>query len=251
MKAAIERLLEVDDFSVFLPDSLDIIEKAGEDIELTRPIGGYCSTERLDRQDEIVVAKGLDFEEFVNFGYFNDNHKQDTSAVLGYPKMARLDKSRWYTEGNLIAGFPAADKVWELAKALKKSKAPRRLGFSIEGKVLERDGKNKIVRAKVRNVAITNCPVNTDCTWDILSKAFSTSENVEQAAQKALSTGGGGMPLTGGAALRQESLETTVHRELHRSGELDFEEAVEKIHKMRPNYSKSTCRRIVRLAMCR
>lgn len=156
----VERLLEHDEFCVWTPLDAAVIEKAekaGVDVEAARPIGGWCSTENVDRQDEVVVAKGLDFSEFVAFGYFNDNHRQDTSSVLGYPRLARLEKSGWWTEGNLLVGYPPADRVWELAKALKKSRAPRNLGFSIEGKVLERDGGHRIVRAKVRNVAITNC----------------------------------------------------------------------------------------------
>lgn len=250
MHEALERLLEQDDFSVFMPNGFEIIEKAGEDIEETRPIGGWCSTESLDRQDEIVVAKGLDFSEFVAFGYFNDNHKQDTAAVLGYPRIAKLQKSRWYTEGNLVKDFAPADKVWDLAKALKKSNAPRRLGFSIEGKVLERDGRNRIMRAKVRNVAITNCPVNTDCTWDILTKAFASIDDVSRAADKALAAGHGNPRANGGAVLRDESLETDV-RELQRADLLSYDDAVKQVKRMRPNYSKSTCHRIVRLAMCR
>jgi len=245
----LDRLLEHDEFTVHIPDVVNILEKANENIEETRPIGGYCSTEHLDRQGEVVVAKGLDFDEFVAFGYFNDNHKQDTSAILGYPKIARLENNRWWTEGNLLKGYGPADKVWELAKALRKSNAPRRLGFSIEGKVQERDGRNKIVRAKVRNVAVTNCPVNTYCTWEILTKAFASSIDVERAAEKALAAGHG-MEMTGGSALRTESLEA-VKRELRRNEDLSFEDAVVKVQRMRPQLSKATCRRIVRSAMCR
>jgi len=227
MRSDVERLLEEDRFEVFVPDTFEILEKAGnEDIEETRPIGGFCSTEHLDRQEEVVVAKGLMFDDFINFGYFNDNHRQDTSAVLGYPRVVKLIDSKWWTEGNLIKGYTPADKVWELAKALKKSRAPRRLGFSIEGKVLARDeNTRRILRAAVRNVAITNCPVNTACTWDILAKAFG-SENAVVAASKA---------------------EKDV--EMIRNDMLDANAAYSRIRKIRPQYSKSTCQRIVQLAM--
>lgn len=256
MEAAVERLLEEDEFSVYVPGTettgLGILVKADgnitQDIEEARPIGGYCSTETLDRQNEVVVAKGLDFSEFVQWGYYNDNHRQETSAVLGYPRLAKLDGDRWYTEGNLLKGYTLADKVWELAKALRKSNAPRRLGFSIEGKVKERGQGNRIVRAVVRNVAITNVPVNTDCTWDILTKAFASPEAVAHAADKALAAGHG-MRQSGGSALRQESLEA-VKTELARGGDLSFEEAVERVHRLRPHLTKSTCVRVVRWAMC-
>ena len=126
-----------DDFAIWTPSCVEIINKGGgEDIERTRPIGGTCSTETLDRQDESVFAKGLNFDEFVKHGYYNDNHKQNTADILGYPSMAELRKGRWWTEGNLLLDWEPANRVWSLAKALAKSTAKRRLGFSIEGKVI-------------------------------------------------------------------------------------------------------------------
>lgn len=241
MREEVERLLEQDDFAVWSP-GVQILEKSGSNIEQTRPIGGYCSTEDLDRQDEIVVAKGLDFSEFVAWGYYNDNHKQETAAVLGWPKLARLEKGRWWTEGNLVVDYPPADKIWELAKALKKSGAPRSLGFSIEGKVLERDNSNRIVRAKVRNVAITNCPVNTSCTWGILSKAFASEDRVNRAAHKALAKSPG--------FVHSESAVdfSAVHR---RSEHLSFGAAMARVKAMRPQYSDEVCARLVHIAMSR
>lgn len=245
----VERLLENDDFCVWSPVDTTLIEKSaksGIDVEATRPIGGWCSTENIDRQEEVVVAKGLDFSEFVSFGYFNDNHRQDTASVLGYPRVARLGKSGWWTEGNLLVGYPPADRVWELAKALAKSRAPRNLGFSIEGKVLERDGGHRIVRAKVRNVAITNAPVNTDCTWSILSKAFASSSRVETAARKALAKS-----QTMGQSQRATDSEQRVSIVHQRNMVLSFDEAVDRVRRIHPNFSKSACERIVRFAVNR
>lgn len=232
----VERLLEVDDFSMYVPGTertgFSIMKSEdGSNIEDTRPIGGYCSTESLDRQSEVVVAKGLDFSEFVAWGWFNDNHKQGTSEILGYPRLARLEKgNRWWTEGNLLFGYPEADRVWNLAKALRRSGAPRKLGFSIEGKVVERDRGNRIVRALVRNVAITNSPVNTDCSWDIVSKAFAPISVVEQAQKRRVAS-----PLD----------------RLVRSTTCSFDDAVDKLKQLRPHLSKSTRERIVRLSMSR
>ena len=247
MREAVERLLEDDEFSVWTPGVVEVIEKAGEDIEATRPIGGWCSTESLDRQDEVVVAKGLDFSEFVAFGYFNDNHKQDTSAVLGYPRTARLEKSRWWTEGNLLVGYGPSDRVWELAKSMKKSNAPRKLGFSIEGKVLERDGSNRIVRAKVRNVAITNAPVNTECTWSILSKAFAPRGVVETAQRKALAENQS-LVQSVGVSKGGRHVNNVIHQ---RNDLLSFDEAVDRVRRIHPNFSKAACEHVVRFAMSR
>jgi hypothetical protein len=247
-RADVDRLLENDEFRVWSPVDADFIEKsaaAGVDVEATRPIGGWCSTEELDRQDEVVVARGLDFSEFVAFGYFNDNHKQNTGAVLGYPRIARLEKSsRWWTEGNLLPDYPPSNEIWDLAKALKKSGAPRSLGFSIEGKVLERDGGNRIVRAKVRNVAITNAPVNTGCTWRILSKAMSTLPQVQAAASKALAKSQSMVQSRGG----QQGGNGIIHQ---RNVVLSFEEAVDRVRRIHPNISSGACERVVRFAMSR
>jgi hypothetical protein len=250
MREAVERLLENDDFTVWAPACVGVLKKSGvsqADIEATRPIGGWCSTENLDRQDEVVVAKGLDFSEFVAYGYFNDNHKQDTSAVLGYPRVARLEKSRWWTEGNLLVGYGPSDKVWELAKAMAKSRAPRKLGFSIEGKVMERDGSNRIVRAKVRNVAITNAPVNTDCQWGILSKAFAPMKTVETAALKALAEKSS-LVQSVGVSARGHHVESIIHE---RNDKLSFREAVDRVHRIHPDFSNRTCEQVVRFAMSR
>lgn len=247
MREDVERLLEQDEFTVWAPACVEVIEKAGVDIEVTRPIGGWCSTENLDRQDEVVVAKGLDFSEFVSFGYFNDNHKQETSAVLGYPRTAILKSNRWWTEGNLLVGYAPADKVWELAKAMKKSGAPRSLGFSIEGKVLERDGGNRIVRAKVRNVAITNAPVNTDCVWGILSKAFAPLKTVEKAQRKALAENSA-LVQSVGVSRRGQHVNSIVHQ---RNELLSTDEAIERVQRIHPNLSKAACARVVHFAKSR
>lgn len=227
-----EALLEKDDFTVFTPNVVDLLEKAGENPDDSRIIGGFCSTEDLDRQDEVVVAKGLDFSEFRAHGWFNDNHKQETAAALGYPDEVCLKGSRWYTRGQLIKGYGPADQIWELAKSLKKSGASRRLGFSIEGKVLERDGVNRILRAKVRHVAITASPVNTACLWEPLLKAFASADAVSKASER----------FTASDLDHAEVASSSVRRGM------SFDEAVERLGRLCPKLSKSYCKMVVRYA---
>lgn len=164
-----------------------------------RLIRGTCSTESLDRQGETVLAKGLDFAPFLDYGWFNDNHSPATTDVLGWPTLVELRKSGerpfWYTEGELLKNYEKADNVWKLAKALAKSDAPRGLGFSIEGKILQRAPNNRIVRAVVRNVAITNCPVNQDCNLSLLAKAFASVDIMEKALSVGYAQTTGGSPL--------------------------------------------------------
>lgn len=199
------------DFRVWLPNVL-FVEKS-EDAYDSRKIRGIMSTQRRDRQGEEVVARGLEFDEFLHHGHFNDNHSQETSAIVGYPESIRYHKDLsewgiksegWTCEGFVLKGTKRADGIWELAKAL--SQVPdRKLGFSIEGKVLRRNDKT-IEKAKIRNVAITNAPVNSDATWQVLSKSFESQE----VAMKSLSAGVGTSPQTqsGGGALRGEDLDS-------------------------------------------
>lgn len=259
MNQVVEKLLEEDEFSFWVPNSVDVelVAKGGLEGDKAAavgyPIRGYCSTEHLDRQNEVVVQKGLDFSEFVNHGWFNDNHKQGTTDAIGLPTKAEFHANRgWYTEGYLLKGFPPAEKIVQLAKAL--SPTHRRLGFSIEGKVLERDNDNKILKARVRNVAVTNCPVNTECTWELVSKAFGDPQQISDNFDKALAAGGSNPGGAGGAALRAPSLEGVSKKSRSllthvRSKYKTLGEAVKFLKAIRPHYSEETCERIARFAI--
>jgi len=178
------------------------------DTEEHRLIRGYASTSAEDRQGERLVQKGLDISDFVNHGYFNYDH--DNSIILGYPikDKCRIDNNGFWVEGELFKGVPESDRIWNLALAIKKSNAPRRVGFSVEGKVLERDG-SRILKAKIYNVAITTNPVNTTCSWEAVVKSFSGIENLG----KSLEAGYEVDPteMEGGSVFRKEDLEKDLH----------------------------------------
>lgn len=188
--------------------SLDAdICKSDEDGEERRIIRGYASTETQDRQEETLVQKGLDISDFVNHGFFNYDH--DNRIIMGYPlEGCRVDKGGFWVEGELLKGIEEADRMWKLAVALKKSNAPRKVGFSVEGKVLEREG-NKILKAKIYNVAITSNPINTTCTWDAVVKSFNGNIEDSISIDKSLEAGYETNPtdMEGGSVFRRESLE--------------------------------------------
>ena len=171
-------------------------------------IGGLVSTDSMDRQGERVLQKGLDFTEFLEHGYFIDDHK--TGTVLGYPTSVRFlekgmrqpnglqaQKSGWYVEGYML-DTPRAREVFQLAKALQPT--PRRLGFSVEGSVTDQQG-GVVRKAIVRNVAITTQPVNTDTRLELLAKSLAVGPDGELGGESGSGTG---------AALRQESLEDSA-----------------------------------------
>jgi hypothetical protein len=213
-----------DSFRVWLPDVVFKSEADNEKFD-SRKLSGIMSTDRRDRQGEVVTAKGLDFSEFLHAGHFNDNHSQETSAIVGYPQstqyhadLGKVDPkykgvAGWTCTGYVLKGTKRSDGIWELAEALQ-AVPNKKLGFSIEGKVTRRANKT-IESAKIRNVAITNCPVNTDCTWNLLEKSFADEEyamkslNADHETEKALMAGSGvGTDVSGGSALRVESLDS-------------------------------------------
>lgn len=168
-----------------------------------RRIGGIVSTETPDKQGEIVLQEGLDFGEFLNGGWFNDNHSKETTDIVGYPELVRKFKrgeplpngDRARVNGTWVEGYllntEKGRKMWEVGQALQATN--RRLGFSVEGKVERRAGPRtvflkdpqtgqgqwvgrEIVRATVRNVAVTNAPVQADSKLEVLAKSMQALE---------------------------------------------------------------------------
>lgn len=245
-----------DKFRIWLPEvSFFKSEDKNEDDHNSRQIVGIMSSERRDRQGETLIAKGLDFEEFLHQGHFNDNHSQATSAIVGYPESVTFHKSLeqynpklkaipgWTCRGFVLKGTQRSDQIWELAKALM-SVPGKSLGFSVEGKVERRQDKT-IEKARIRNVAITNCPVNTDCNWSVLEKSFYDPE----LAVKSMMAGYGVSPSTqsGGGALRSESLDSDVKTKKKKKREealkraLDFDDldkAMEIVLERRPDFEE-------------
>ncbi len=193
-------------FKFFVEAEADIVKS--EQSPGKRYIRGYASTPAFDRQNESLLQKGLDISDFVNHGWFNYDH--DNKIILGYPTEAtHIDDKGLWVEGVLLDGVPMADKLWELATALKRSNAPRKLGFSVEGKVLERKG-NTVVKAKIYNCALTPNPVNTEATWEAVVKSFSPNSDIS--VTKSLEAGYATSPetQTNGGALRTESLDASI-----------------------------------------
>lgn len=191
--------MDADRFNFSLP--LDVVKSEGASTDEWR-IGGYASTSSEDRQGDEIIQRGLDISDFVNYGWLNYDHNSD--IILGYPDKTKceVNKKGFYVEGTLLKGISQSKNIWETAIALQKSGSDRRLGFSVEGKILKRNDMGQIVKAKVYNVAVTPNPVNTDCTWTALVKSFTT--NVDDLA-KAMEAGHGD---ASGSPIIPESLES-------------------------------------------
>lgn len=173
-----------DDIFQFYTDNIEFVEGEMNKAEFNntnfdsskatgRFIQGYASTPAWDSDGESIVKSGLDISYYVNQGWLNWMHNNSPNHVIGIPVYSKIDHIGFFTKGMLFNN-EMATHVWNLATELKSLGHPRKLGYSIEGKVVARSAinKSKIVKAKVTNVAVTHIPVNTEATFEAVTKSF-------------------------------------------------------------------------------
>ena len=136
-------------------------------------VKGVASTNDQDSEGETLEPVGYELDRFLRYGFINYNHlaKTDAAKIIGEPDAAHVTKDgKLYIEGKLY-NTELAKSVYNLADTLKKAKSKRssRLGWSIEGRALERDPGNpkRITKAMITGVAITPSPVNSNTYVDI------------------------------------------------------------------------------------
>lgn len=194
----------IDVFSAWTP--FDVIDKGDSGSEPSGRISGVVSTETVDQQGEKVVQKGLDWDYFLSKGWFNWEHAAGPENVLGYPdKVEPVEINGTHAtrvEGRLLMNKAKAKEIYNTAVSLQKSESDRRLGFSIEGQVLERDGKT-IKKARILNVAITAHPIHPDARLEILAQSLLA--RAASVGYQIPATGGGNI-----APLVTQSLEGSV-----------------------------------------
>ncbi len=147
----------------------------GDSEPVTGRIGGIISSAAEDFQGEELNQDGLDWSYFLKHGWFNYEHQPGPENVLGHPetvtKCTARGRPATRVEGVLYLHNDRARRIYENARAIQKAQAPRSIGFSVEGKVLQRLGK-KVMKARVLNVAVTAHPVNPDGRLEVLEKAM-------------------------------------------------------------------------------
>ena len=165
-------------FSRWAPVTLseETLSKAeAGDAPVVAKIGGICSTDDKDFEGESISQDGLDWSYFLQHGWFNFEHQQGPQAVLGHPtRVEPVDEHKTRVEGEIYLSKPLAREIYETAYAIQKAGAPRSLGFSIEGQVLQRDSVSpkKVLKARVLNVAITSAPVNPHTNLELIARSM-------------------------------------------------------------------------------
>jgi hypothetical protein len=163
--------LKNDRFSFWVPAE---VMRKGDDPEGKRWIQGIASTDHLDLQGEIVDQDGIDFSYFLKYGYFNNDHKPGFENKVGQPTECKVTNKGLWVKGFLLKKHQVADSIWELLTSLKESNSARKVGFSIQGKVLRRNG-NKISKCWIQDIAITPSPVNPT-TWAEVAKSLAAQD---------------------------------------------------------------------------
>lgn len=159
------------DFKFIIP--IDLEKASGDDWR----IRGIASTDHMDLQGEIVRQNSLDISPLLDGrGLFNWDHQPGPENIVGKIDKADIKNDGLYVEGYLFKNSDRAKSVYNILTSLKKDDK-RRLGFSIEGKILKRTGIDgrEINGARVEKVAITVDPVNP-YTYTELIKSIQPSQ---------------------------------------------------------------------------
>lgn len=194
------------------------IEKAQDLIDPTTGeqimrLGGIASTSDEDADGEFLDPKGFDIKPLMESGMVNWHHqaKGQPAAIIGEPSKAEIRPEGLYLETDLYPSSKIACDVWELANTLEKDSKTRRLGYSIEGKVVKRKSNNKnspdykkIVKAIITGVAITHQPKNPKTFANIIKGEIDEDEEeYTESEEKALDT-------ESGKALKKESVDKKI-----------------------------------------
>lgn len=158
-------------FEFFVPACLAKSEDIGGAEK--RLIQGIASTDDVDLQGETILQNGIDIAYFMKYGYINDDHRPGPEHKVGEPIECRITRAGLWIKALLYkgSGDERCDYWWDLIQTLERSGSKRKVGFSIEGKVLRRAGKS-ILKCWLKDIAITASPVNTH-TWAEIAKSLS------------------------------------------------------------------------------
>lgn len=163
-------------FRYFTPNiTFEKGKKEEKDVYL---VGGLITDTSRDSDGENVNTQGLDFSEF---SFINWNHSKDPGDIIGAPLSWEQTPQGTLMKGELYPEIDKANDVIKLMEALKKSKRGSRLGWSIEGQILERDliDPSFVKKAKILAVALCPFPKNGKTYAELLEKGFTGEDSYQ------------------------------------------------------------------------
>ena len=195
-------------------------------------LGGIASTSDEDSDGEFLDPKGFDIKPLLESGMVNWHHqaKGQPATIIGEPSKAEIRPEGLYIETDLYPSSQIARDVWDLAETLEKDSKTRRLGYSIEGKVVKRKSNDKnspdykkIVKAIITGVAITHQPKNPKTFANIIKGEI--DDDFEEEVEEAMDT-------ENGKALKKESVDKKIKNQTFSKAE-----AIERFFKDIPGIS--------------
>lgn len=148
-------------------------------------IEGIGSSEHRDKDDEIIVQKGIAWEGIDGRGLIPLTLEHPDRQVNRIGKLREAPVPTMLPDGvpgHLLKGavaltHPAVKTLWDAASALTKAGmldiAPT-LGFSVEGVYGARDpsDRRRVLSCRVKTVAVTGGPRNAMATWKPVMKGI-------------------------------------------------------------------------------
>ena len=164
------------DFNFFVPIEFEKSKEEEDGLPKELIITGVASTNDKDSDGEMLDPNGYDLTRFLQSGFLNLEHrsKDDTSNIVGEPIEAKVKDNKLWIKGKLYKSNPKAVNIYKTAKMLKAEKSNRRLGYSIEGRAIQRDPSNpkRILKASIHGCAVTATPKNSNTYLDILKGEY-------------------------------------------------------------------------------
>lgn len=213
-------------FNAWVPGCVDVFSKSTSATVVSPDpegspsrgyIAGVVSTDAVDFQGDAVDQGGLIWDYFLKYGWFDCEHD---GQILGHPTKVTPGDQETHIEGYLLLEVPRAKDFFEKALALKAAGSSRKLGYSVQGKILERDpvNKSRIKKAVVMRVALSEHPVNASTYLDPVA--------IEKMEKSLISAGYQTPAVTTGAAngpyssIYKESLSAPITHDVARYKEI-------------------------------
>ena len=164
-----------DTFKVVIPAQL---EKSADG---EWKVHGLASTNGIDKQGETIIQKGIDLSPVdEGRGILNWDHDNSPENIIGVLDGYKQTGNGLYVNGRLFKNHSRAQAVHSIMESLGKGDSGR-MGMSVEGKILERDPKDRniIKKCQIRAVALTMNPVNADTHCDFMKSLNASSVEFE------------------------------------------------------------------------